>query len=291
MPELPEVETVARQLDPLIRGRRASRLDVFDRKLLAAGHRALEGSVVSSAQRVGKQVVVAFRSATGSESYLAVHLRMTGRLVWRDDGDGAAVPHRRARLMLEGGRVDFIDPRRFGTLTWHDDRDEVVPVGIDPLDPRLSVPELHRLLRNARQPLKTWLLRQDRLVGIGNIYASEILHEAGLDPFRAGGELEPVETRRLHRALKAVLRRAIRYCGTTFSDFQDAHGVTGSYQTRLRVYGREGEPCKRCGAPIVRVSQAQRSTYYCSARCSPDAPPQARKRRPEKKEGRGASPA
>ncbi|NJN63501.1 MAG: hypothetical protein HC882_00595 [Acidobacteria bacterium] len=145
----------------------------------------------------------------------------------------------------------------------------------------------NRLLRNARQPLKTWLLRQDRLVGIGNIYASEILHEAGLDPFRAGGELEPVETRRLHRALKAVLRRAIRYCGTTFSDFQDAHGVTGSYQTRLRVYGREGEPCKRCGAPIVRVSQAQRSTYYCSARCSPDAPPQARKRRPEKRKAEG----
>ena len=124
------------------------------------------------------------------------------------------------------------------------------------------------LLGTSAQPLKAWLLRQDRLVGLGNIYASEILHAARLSPFAGAGSLNGREVRRLHSATRRILQRAIRNCGTTFSDFQDARGASGSYQRLLAVYGRDGEGCRRCRATIERVVQQQRSTFYCPG-CQP----------------------
>ncbi len=297
MPELPEVETVVRQLAPLIAGRRVQSIRIFDAKLAAAARADLAGRAVTSVTRLGKRIVIALggpggpRVRAGSREaresreplWLAVHLRMTGRLVYRDrdrDRDrGApaanAVP--RAVVELDRGRVEFWDTRRFGTLEWIDPERAAAAEGIDPTGPAFTVEALRALLRGTRQPLKTWLLRQDRVCGLGNIYASEILHRARLSPFRAGGSLSRAEAARLHAATRQVLDAAIRNCGTTFSDFQDAHGVTGRYQQYLRVYDRAGEPCLACGTPIRRQVQQQRSTYWCPG-CL-------------KKEKAGASPA
>jgi formamidopyrimidine-DNA glycosylase len=281
VPELPEVETVARQLAPLVAGRRVTRLAIHDRSKLAPPGVRLAERTVGRVMRVGKRVLIELQpadtahpgqakaiAASAAPLWLAVHLRMTGRLVF-----GGAVPagtprpHVRAQLFLDGGVVSFIDPRRFGTFEWLRSPDEAAPDAVDPTEDSFTPECLAALLRGSPQPLKTWLLRQDRLVGIGNIYASEILWHARLSPFRAAGRLSRDEIARLHGATRAVLAAAIEACGTTFSDFQDAHGLTGSYQRFLAVYEREGEPCPRCGGPVARRTQAQRSTYWCR-RCA-----------------------
>ncbi len=273
MPELPEVETVARQLAPLVAGRRVTRLAIHDRTKLAPPGARLAERTVGRVLRVGKRVLIELQPAAADAAplWLAVHLRMTGRLVF-----GGAVPagtprpHVRAQLFLDGGVVSFIDPRRFGTFEWLRAPGDAVSDAVDPTEDAFTPERLAGLLRGSPQPLKTWLLRQDRLVGIGNIYASEILWHARLSPFRAAGRLTRDEIARLHAATRAVLAAAIEACGTTFSDFQDAHGLTGSYQRFLAVYEREGEPCPRCGGPVARRTQAQRSTYWCRG-CLGDA--------------------
>lgn len=269
MPELPEVETVARQLAPVVEGRRARRLVALDPKLAGAARDDLGSRPVRRVFRRGKEVVLELAPRDGGPpTWLAVHLRMTGRLAWaagRADAAGAA--GLRAFLELDRGHVRFVDVRRFGTLTWYPDPAAAPPVGLDPTGPGFTPDALAGLLRGSRQELKCWLLRQDRLVGLGNIYASEILHAARLGPLRAAGSLRPDEVLRLHAATRAILEAAILHCGTTFSDFADAHGESGGFQEFLRVYGREGEPCDGCGEPIRRIVQGQRSTYYCR-RCT-----------------------
>jgi formamidopyrimidine-DNA glycosylase len=276
MPELPEVETVARQLAPLVEGRAVRGLRVRDPLIDLGREPALAGLHVRRVFRLGKQVVLemAREPAPGAgdggvhRAFLTVHLRMTGRLVWRPARPAGAAGcerllHLRAKLELEGGEVLFVDPRRFGTMRWLRALEEARPAGVDPLAPELTRRRLGELLAGSGQELKAWLLRQDRLVGLGNIYASEILFEAGLSPFRTAGSLRLEEVVRLHRALRGVLRRAIRHCGTTFSDFQGANGLTGSYQRYLKVYGREGAPCPSCGRTVMRAVQQQRSTFFC----------------------------
>lgn len=267
MPELPEVETVARQLHPLVTGRGLRGLRVFDSLLRPGRGPRVGGIEVSQVFRLGKQVVFRFRGHGRKLPFLVFHLRMTGRLVWRPGTHHhlGARRHLRARLELQGGAVEFIDPRRFGTSRWITDLEQVLPSGVDPMTlGQESSPPLSRLLAGSRQPLKIWLLRQDKLAGLGNIYASEILHRAGLSPFRMAGFLSRAEVGRLQDATLSVLELAIERCGTTFSDFQDAHGELGSYQECLEVYGREGQVCRRCGGgPIERAMQQQRSTYFC----------------------------
>jgi len=195
---------------------------------------------------------------------LAVHLRMTGRLLWEGGRVRGAHDHLRARFRLEGGELLFADTRRFGTFHWYPSAEQARPAGLEPLSPQLTTRKLVELIGDSSQNVKAWLLRQDRLVGLGNIYASEILHRAGISPFRSAGSLTSAELKRLHGSTRQTLRRAIENCGTTFSDFQDANGLEGSYQRFLSVYDRDGETCRRCGASIRRVVQQQRSTYYCS---------------------------
>jgi formamidopyrimidine-DNA glycosylase len=268
MPELPEVETVARQLARCLTGRTVRRLTILDPRLRAGPTPCLAGRPIVGVSRSGKRVLVALGAgARGRQPlWLAVHLRMTGRLLFVASGAGPA-EHLRARVRLDRGQLLFVDARRFGTFDWYPTLEAAAPPGIDPLDARLTVACLADLLRGSAQPLKAWLLRQDRLTGLGNIYASEILHAARLSPFRPAGSLARAEIRGLLGATRGILERAIRACGTTFADFQDANGVEGSFQRFLAVYDREGQPCRRCRAPIERAVQQQRSTYYCP-RCS-----------------------
>jgi len=265
MPELPEVETIARQLAPRLRGRVAQRLTLRD-PLLRTGRRPrLRGRVITEVSRAGKRVLIAFSSGPAAPGplWLAVHLRMTGRLAWSADPAAADRTHLRARLDLDRGALLFHDTRRFGTFGWYRSGDEARPTGVDPLSPGLNPARMAELLRGSRQNLKAWLLRQDRLAGLGNIYASEILHAARISPLRATDALTDEEIRALLRATRRILRRAIENCGTTFSDFQDARGLTGSYQRYLAVYGRAGESCARCGGVVRREVQQQRSTFFC----------------------------
>lgn len=265
MPELPEVETVARQLAPLVGGRTVVGLRVFDPLLKLHKSPRVAGRQVVDVTRSGKRVLIRFSpyGAQNDDLWLAVHLRMTGRLIWMDETQRSETAHLRARFRLDRGSLSFYDTRRFGTFQWFRSFEDTEPAGVDPLSSELSSIELGRMIGDSRQNIKAWLLRQDRLVGLGNIYASEILYVAGISPLREASSLSSVEHGRLLRATRQVLRRAIRNCGTTFSDFQDAQGLTGSYQIHLKVYGRELEPCSRCRTPVVRLVQQQRSSFYC----------------------------
>jgi len=268
LPELPEVETVARQLAPRLGGRRVRGLRVFDPLLRVRSVPVVAGRTVRDVRRSGKRVLIELspRASLRDGLWLAVHLRMTGRLTWVDEGVPVERAHLRARFRLDRGSLLFHDTRRFGTMDWFGSLEETEPGGIDPLSRGLTARKMEQLIGGSSQNVKAWLLRQDRLVGLGNIYASEILFVAAISPLRAAGSLTAAERERLLRATRQVLRRAIRNCGTTISDFQDARGLTGSYQYYLKVYGREDEPCGGCGAPVVRLVQQQRSTFYC-ARC------------------------
>jgi formamidopyrimidine-DNA glycosylase len=266
MPELPEVETVARQLAAHVTGRSVRSLRIFDPLLRAQPAPRLTGRPVADVRRSGKQVLFEFAPARrgGDPLWLAVHLRMTGRLIWAPDAATEAGEDRvRARFGLDRGAILFADTRRFGTFHWYRDVRQTEPAGLDPLSARMTVERLAEMTGKARQNMKAFLLRQDRIVGLGNIYASEILHDARISPRRHATALRPAEVARLHHSTQKILRRAIENCGTTFSDFQDAHGLTGSYRQYLGVYGREDEPCDRCGKTIRRIVQQQRSTYYC----------------------------
>jgi formamidopyrimidine-DNA glycosylase len=266
MPELPEVETVARQLAPLVQGRTVKTLRILDPLLRNGRAPRLPGRRVTVVRRAGKQVLFEFGPAPRAQGslWLTVHLRMTGRVVWAPNARAEAKEERiRARIGFDRGALLFADTRRFGTFSWFRHESETEPVGIDPMTDALTVPVLQEMAGKAKQNMKAFLLRQDRIVGIGNIYASEILHDARISPRRNASALRPVEIRRLHDSTRKILQRAIENCGTTFSDFQDAHGMTGSYQQYLGVYDRDGEPCSRCGAAIRRIVQQQRSTYYC----------------------------
>ena len=262
MPELPEVETVARQLQRRIQGQCVFGLRILDEKLRVSPAPRLKGLQVARVDRFEKQVRIRFEGA-GRPRWLLVHLRMTGRLHWSTEGE--APKHVRAIFTLERGRLLFIDTRRFGTFTWVGDACEFDRPGVDPTMDAFTPERLKTLLEKSRTPLKPWLLRQDRIVGLGNIYASEILWRAGLSPRRRAGRLRPSEIAKLHEAVRSIIERAIENCGTTFSDFQDTDGSIGSYQRFLKVYGREGEPCPRCGSAIARLVQQQRSTFFCPA--------------------------
>jgi formamidopyrimidine-DNA glycosylase len=273
MPELPEVETVARQLHPLIAGRRVKSLRIHDPLLGSIPVGKVRGSRVAAVARLGKQVVISLERNTRTDSrlWLAVHLRMTGRLIWRPGRTPVGeTRHLRAALALDGGVVDFVDPRRFGVIRLTGTGAEIAPPGADPVSDGFTPGLLRRLIGGSRQEIKVWLLRQDRITGLGNIYASEILFRSRIHPERPADTLDRNELRRLHAATGSILRRAIRHCGTTFSDFQDATGETGAFQQFLQVYGHAGEPCRRCGTIVERKVQQGRSTFFCPA-CQPAA--------------------
>lgn len=266
MPELPEVETVVRQLNPVLCGTKLLRLRVNDPRLALPRNPVRSGSELSRVMRLGKQIVLGFRKEKrGKENYLAIHLRMSGRLLWFERGvrhPDFKSSHIRAIFSFDQGDLLFVDPRRFGTITCGT-LEELLPRGIDPLTPEFTRSSFRELLQPSTQSIKPWLLRQDRLVGIGNIYACEILFAAKISPFRVAGAIGGTQSTSLHRCIRNVLNKAVENCGTTFSDFQDSHGELGKYQHFLKVYHREGEKCRRCSETIQRVKQQGRSTFYC----------------------------
>lgn len=264
MPELPEVETVARQLEPHLRGRILRKITFHDAKLRFRDPRSAYAKTVRDVFRAGKQVVIELAGPGGGRTlWLSVHLRMTGRLFWSETGAAPAGRPPRAVLVFDRGALFFHDVRRFGVMRLYLSRDEIQPAGLDPMEPGFTARKLGGLLSGCRQEIKPWLMRQDRLCGLGNIYASEILFSSRIHPERSAGSLSVAEIRLLRSSTLRILRRAIDNCGVTFSDFQDSKGDVGAYQQYLRVYGRAQEPCRRCRTPIARLVQQQRATFFC----------------------------
>jgi len=271
MPELAEVETVARELDAL-RGRRLISVFVHDgRDCLRTPERLpwLCGRRLEAVQRWGKWMGLRLADGGRRPLWLLLHLGMTGRLLRTAAGAPLSL-HTHLRLGLEGGEeLRYSDPRRFGAvqvLGAAELREWLARLGPD----ALTVPYAAfraRLQRRAR--IKALLLDQRVLAGLGNIYADETLWRARIHPDRPACSLSPAERLRLWRSMRAVLREAIRYRGTSVSDYVDLDGRRGVFQNRLRVYGRAGEPCRRCRTRLVRIRLAGRGTVLCP-RCQPE---------------------
>jgi formamidopyrimidine-DNA glycosylase len=278
MPELPEVETVARELRPLLQGREFASASVLWPRTIAAPEpesfaTRLAGQRVIDISRRGKYIMMALASG----ETLIVHLRMTGRLSVVPPGSPELdATHVRAILYLTGGEaLIFNDARKFGRIWLVSDADSVVgKLGPEPLAWDFTPELLAARLRSRRSSLKASLLDQTLIAGVGNIYADEALHLAGLHPLRTGDSLSDEEAARLHAAIRRVLADAIGVRGTTLRDYRPPYGMEGAYQERLQVYQQTDRPCPRCGAPIRRIRVTQRSTHFCP-RCQPELLPDA----------------
>jgi formamidopyrimidine-DNA glycosylase len=269
MPELPEVETVRRALEPHLVGRLFDRVEIgdprlvrpFDPVVVAA---ELEGERVQALERRGKYLIVRFESGR----VLLIHLRMTGSLRHARGGLLADDPHRRAVVRLDDGSdVAYRDVRRFGTWQLLEP-EEVDPylaerLGREPLERAFTKRRLAERLAGRRAPLKVALLDQRTVAGLGNIYVDEALWRAQLHPLRPAGTLDDDELARLTRAIKDALRAGVARQGASLRDYSTPDGRRGRMQERFRVYGREGEPCMRCGTPIEKIRAGGRGTCYC----------------------------
>jgi formamidopyrimidine-DNA glycosylase len=309
LPELPEVETIRRQLAPLVEGRRLTNMEILDPRwsrpldpLELAD--ALVGRRIERLDRRGKYLVWHLQD----EVFLVQHLRMTGAVLCEPRPEPA---HVRVRIELGGPRrgpgasrtvganrvagtsrvagggggprrrrLVIVDPRRFGTgeLLLGQEALEgffAARLGLEPLDERFTAEHLRALARGRTAPVKAFLLDQRRVAGVGNIYADEALFRAGIHPLRPAGRLSLAQLARLRDAVVDVLLDGIDARGATIDDFRHVDGVRGSFQDRFRVHRHEGEPCPRCGRTIVKMVVGGRGTYVCE-RCQPR--PRARRR-------------
>ncbi len=272
MPELPEVETIARQLRRRLVGRRVGAVSVRRADLLpqrpSAFRKAVVGRRILGVGRRGKRLVCELSGA----SRLVVSLGMTGTLLWQDDPSGPAPPHVGVTFLLEPqGRLHYADPRRFGRLLVLDPLGWKTldgSLGPEPLDRRLSFRRFYGALSRSRAAVWAWLLDQRHLAGVGNIYANEALYRAGIHPLRPAASLSPREATGLLGALRGVLREAIRAGGSTLRDYRTPRGEPGRFVPLLRVYGRQGLPCALCSTPVLRGVRSGRSYFFCP-RCQP----------------------
>jgi formamidopyrimidine-DNA glycosylase len=271
MPELPEVETIRRQLAPELEGRRIESLEVLDPRWCepaapAELDAAVRNRAVERVGRRGKYLALELED----DVHLVMHLRMTGNLLLLNGTEYP--PHLRVRVGLDSGkRLAFCDVRRFGTgvvLLGAEARDAYfgARLGAEPLTPEFTPDALRALARGRRAPVKAFLLTQERIAGVGNIYADEALFRAKIHPLRPVGTLRRGQIEGLRKGLVEALEAGIDARGATIDDFRHADGARGSFQDRFLVHRREGEPCPRCGTRITKLRAAGRGTYVC-ARC------------------------
>lgn len=269
MPELPEVETIRRGLIARLVGCTIERVVVSNRRLRLPVPRAklkgwVQGSKVESVDRRAKYLLAKMNSG----AVLVLHLGMTGRLAFFTNG-APRRPHDHLRFLLDSGlELRFNDVRRFGSVQVlaPDDGESsqiFAGLGVEPLGPDFSTPYLMKLAGRKTKPVKNFLMDARVVVGIGNIYANEILFVAGIKPSRTVGTLERAAWDRVVEATKQVLERAIVCGGTTISDYVNSSGEAGYFQCELKVYGRGGEKCQSCGSEISRVVLSGRASFYC----------------------------
>ncbi|HEX8904035.1 MAG TPA: bifunctional DNA-formamidopyrimidine glycosylase/DNA-(apurinic or apyrimidinic site) lyase [Longimicrobiaceae bacterium] len=267
MPELPEVETIVRGLATTLPGATIRSVEVLKPDLIegesaASFADALAGRHIDGITRRAKNIVIDTRG-----ELLLVNLGMTGRL-FITQPDAPAPTHPGVRFHLKDGReLMYHDVRRFGRL-WRMQPDEwtewEATLGVEPLSDGFSAKWLFDATRKSRVAIKIWLMDQARVVGVGNIYASEALFRAKVNPRTPADELTRPQVKRIRDAVRDVLTESIEFRGTTLLDYRDAEGEPGEFVRRLRVYDREGEPCVVCGRPIQRIVQGARSTFFCA---------------------------
>lgn len=266
MPELPEVEVTRLGLLPHVEGRVISGVRVRAPRLrwpVPDEVRGLAGRTVRGVARRGKYLLLDCGDGT-----LIVHLGMSGSLRVVPAQEPPA-RHDHFDLVLGGHALRLRDPRRFGAVLWAAGPPQAHPLlrhlGLEPLEPGFDGAALHALTRGHRCAIKQLLMDGRRIVGVGNIYASESLFRSGIHPRTRAGRLSRARCERLARAVREVLRAAIRAGGSSLRDFVGSDGNPGYFQNRTWVYDRGGEPCRRCGTAIRRIVQGQRATYYCPA--------------------------
>jgi formamidopyrimidine-DNA glycosylase len=268
VPELPEVETIRRQLAPALEGRRIVDTDVRDPRWCEpappeAIEDALRGRTIERAGRRGKYLILSLED----DVHLVMHLRMTGNLFLSDDGEDP--PHLRVAFKLDDGRrLLFVDVRRFGTgdvLLGGDALDDYFEsrLGVEPLGADFTADALRALARGRKQPVKAFLLNQERIAGVGNIYADEALFRAKIHPLRPVGTLKRPQIEALREGVIDALELGIDSKGASIDDYRHVDGARGSFQDRFLVYSRAGETCVRCGSTIVKLRAAGRGTYIC----------------------------
>ena len=272
MPELPEVETIRRQLAPHLEGRKIERVEILDPRWTRPERPAqvaaqLRGRTVEQVGRSGKYLVWTL----SGDRFLLIHLRMTGALLF----DPVDEPlHTRARFKLDAGhRLVYVDPRRFGTghlVIGAEARDAYLAarLGVEPFTPEFTAAHLREAASGRTAPVKAFLLDQRRIAGVGNIYADEALFRAGIHPLRPAGRLTPAQLARLRDAIEDALSAGIEAKGASIDDFRHIDGARGSFQDRFLVHRREGEPCVNCGTSIRKLVVGGRGTYVCE-HCQP----------------------
>ncbi len=272
MPELPEVETLARGLQRELAGRRIVSITLGKTDFIddpEALESELPGRTIARVERYGKFLLLRLGAEEGTkksdgEAALLVHLGMTGLLMPKAVRELQA-KHTHVVMLLDDGReLRYVDPRRFGRMAYLPGKvlsGELQRFGADPLEVGLA--EFARTIQGRKARIKALLLDQGVLRGVGNIYADESLWKAKIHPAQLGGRLKHAEVKQLHSALQKILQKAILLGGSSISDFLDAEGLPGEYQQHHRAYGREGEPCFRCKTAIRRVFVAGRSSYFC----------------------------
>jgi formamidopyrimidine-DNA glycosylase len=302
MPELPEVETVCRQLEPEVEGRRIVGLEVLDGRWCRPVppeelEAAVEGATIEGLGRRGKYLLLALEGGRT----LVMHLRMTGNLVLvegeekLDPSEGRRLyeaerstseRHLRARFTLDDGRqLWFTDPRRFGEAFLIDDADlgaRFAKLGVEPLSDEFTPEALGEMAAGRAAPLKSFLLDQSGVAGVGNIYADEALFRARLHPLSPAGSMKPEHLEALHGAVIAALEAGIDGGGASIDDYRDGRGEKGAMQDEFLVHTREGEPCPRGDGTIVRIVVSGRSTYYCPE-CQVRLRRKPRRRRPARR--------
>ncbi|MGV6808728.1 MAG: bifunctional DNA-formamidopyrimidine glycosylase/DNA-(apurinic or apyrimidinic site) lyase [bacterium] len=265
MPELPEVETAKAGIQPYLEQQRIQQVVIRQAQLRWQIPDAIQSLVGQTIERVWRRAkYILFETAQGTA---IIHLGMSGNLRMVRS-EQAAEKHDHWDMMLDNGwMLRYRDPRRFGALLWTTDALDTHPrfidLGYEPFDAHFTADYLFQRSRKRKVPIKTFIMDAKQVVGVGNIYASESLFMAGINPQRAAGSITRQRYEKLVNAIQTVLRQAIAKGGTTLKDFVQQDGQTGYFQIELQVYGRAGEACRQCGTTIRQITQAQRSTYYC----------------------------
>jgi formamidopyrimidine-DNA glycosylase len=273
MPELPEVETVAQGLRKRAVGRRILAVEIRHPRVIAGSAEQfaaeIEGRAIVSVRRKGKALALELSARSQAPHYLLVRLGMTGQFTVCAR-EAPLEPHTHVLLELEGREeLRFRDVRRFGRLRSCTGEELAAQLGrLGPDAQQVTEQQFMSAMRGRRGALKSWLMNQQLLSGLGNIYADESLFVARLHPLAQPGRVSPQKARRLFRAVRKVLEHAVRLQGTSFRDYVDIEGRPGNYEPRLRVYQRTGQPCRRCGRAIRRIVVGGRSSHFCPC-CQP----------------------
>jgi formamidopyrimidine-DNA glycosylase len=290
MPELPEVETIARGLRQRALGRRISEVEIRHAGLIKGAPdefvRRVAGSTIKAVRRKGKVIAVELARAAAAPQFLMIRLGMTGQ-VTLEPSDAQLEMHTHVLMPLDNGREElrFRDTRRFGNLRVLDrEQIEALLGGLGPDAREISEDEFLLAMRGRRGAIKSWLMNQRMLSGLGNIYADEALFSARIHPLAQPGRVAPDNARKLYRAVRRVLDRAVNLQGTSFRDYIDIEGREGNYAMRLKAYGHDGEPCRRCRTLLKRIVIAGRSSHFCP-QCQPRPRRTAKMRGPRKPSG------